>query len=309
MAIDTTPPSTDRDPTRFRAEGVIPAMITPLTADGDLLEQALRDLLDFVIDGGVDGVFVLGSTGEIFGLSDAQKRRVIEVTVEHTAGRVAVYAGASEITTRDCIKTVHMAQEVGGVDALSVLTPYFLTPTQSELVTHFTAIAAETDLPVLLYNNPGKTMVPISLATAQTLAEVPNIIGVKDSSGNLTTTGDFINGTPDDFAVLIGKDTLIYPALAMGADGIIASTANVAAALISQLYQAYRAGDHDRARELQQRLTPFRHLVDRATFPVILKEGARLAGVDVGHCLAPATEMPESLRDDLRTVVADIIHP
>lgn len=299
----------DSSQTPFRATGVIPAMVTPLTEDGELMEQALRDLLDYVIGGGVHAVFVLGSSGEIFGLSDAQKRRVIEITVEHTAGRVPIYAGASEITTRDCIKTVHMVQEVGGVAAFSVLTPYFLTPNQRELVTHFKDVAAESDLPVLLYNNPGKTMVPISLAATLELAQVPNIVGIKDSSGNLSITVDFIRETPDDFTVLVGKDTLIYPALAMGADGAIAGTANVAPALVSQIYNAFAAGDHERSLALQNCLTPFRHLVDRATFPVVLKEGARLAGVDVGYCLAPAREVPDALRAELTSVVADITNP
>lgn len=299
----------DSSQTPFRATGVIPAMVTPLTEDGELMEQALRDLLDYVIGGGVHAVFVLGSSGEIFGLSDAQKRRVIEITVEHTAGRVPIYAGASEITTRDCIKTVHMVQEVGGVAAFSVLTPYFLTPNQRELVTHFKDVAAESDLPVLLYNNPGKTMVPISLAATLELAQVPNIVGIKDSSGNLSITADFIRETPDDFTVLVGKDTLIYPALAMGADGAIAGTANVAPALVSQIYNAFAAGDHERSLALQNCLTPFRHLVDRATFPVVLKEGARLAGVDVGYCLAPAREVPDALRAELTSVVADITNP
>ena len=293
-------------PGSFHPRGVIPALVTPLTEDGELMEQGLRDVLDYTIAGGVHGVFVLGSSGEIFGLTDAQKRRVVEITVEHVSGRVPIYAGASEITTRDCVKTVRMVQDVGGVAAFSVLTPYFLTPTQSELVTHFTAIAAETDLPVLLYNNPGKTQVPIALATAVTLADIPNIVGVKDSSGNMSTTADFIRETPDDFAVLVGKDTLIYAGLAMGADGAIASTSNVAPRLVAGIYDAYVAGDLARSLQLQNRLTPFRYLVDRATFPVVIKEGLRLAGVDAGYCLAPAREVLPELRADLERVVADI---
>lgn len=293
----------------FRAIGAIPALVTPLTEDGELMEGAYRDLLDRVIDAGVHGVFALGSTGEIFGLRADQKRRLVELTAEHVAGRVPVYCGASEITTRDCIETVRMAQEIGGVDAFSVLTPYFLTPTQTELVRHFKAVAAETDLPVLLYNNPGKTQVAIGLATAVELAQVPNIVGIKDSSGNLTVTADLIQQTPDDFSVLVGKDTLIYPALAMGADGAIAGTANVAPGLVAQIYDAFMAGDHNRSLALQRRLTPFRHLVDRATFPVVIKEALRMAGLDAGWCLAPARDMPEDVRTELEPVVADITHP
>ncbi|MGO1591058.1 MAG: 4-hydroxy-tetrahydrodipicolinate synthase [Ancrocorticia sp.] len=290
----------------FKPAGIIPALVTPLDSEGNLLEQGLRDVLDYTIGNGVHGVFVLGSSGEIYGLSESQKRRVVEITVEHVAGRVPVYAGASEITTRDCIKTAHMASEVGGVSALSVLTPYFMTPTQSELVEHYRNIAAETDLPVLLYSNPGRTQVPLALNTVLELAEVPNIIGVKDSAGNMTLTADYLRETPDDFIVLMGRDTLIYPALAMGADGAIASTANIAPRLLSSLYNAFREGDHARALELQKKLSPLRNLLDQATFPVVLKEGLRYAGVEAGQCFAPARELAPEFREPLQEAVAAV---
>lgn len=291
----------------FTPQGIIPALVTPLTRDGELLEQGLRDVLDYTIDNGVHGVFVLGSSGEIYGLSDAQKRRVVEITVEHVDGRVPVYAGASEITTRDSIRTARMAQEVGGVSALSVLTPYFMTPTQSELVEHYRAIANETDLPILVYSNPGRTHVPVRLETVLTLADIPNIVGVKDSAGDLTLTADYIRETPEDFAVLMGKDTLIFPALAMGADGAIASTANIAPRLISQMYESYRAGDTARSLHLQELLSPLRNLVDRATFPVVLKEGLRCAGVEAGYCFAPARELDARYREPLQRAVDAVV--
>lgn len=287
----------------FRPHGIIPALVTPLDRDGELLEQGLRDLLDYTISNGVHGVFVLGSSGEIYGLSEVQKRRVVEITVEHVAGRVPIYAGASEITTRDCIATAHMIQSVGGVQALSVLTPYFMTPTQSELVEHYRAIAAETDLPILVYSNPGRTQVPVTLCTILELAEVDNIIGVKDSAGDMTLTADYIREAPEGFSVLMGRDTLIYPALAMGADGAIASTANIAPRLLAGLYDSFVAGDRARALELQERLSPLRNLVDKATFPVVLKEGLRCAGVEAGYCFAPARELDEQYREALRTAV------
>ncbi|WP_127127091.1 4-hydroxy-tetrahydrodipicolinate synthase [Georgenia sp. SYP-B2076] len=291
----------------FTPEGIIPALVTPLDQQGELLEDGLRDVLDYVIAGGVHGVFVLGSSGEIYGLSDAQKRRVIEITVEHVAGRVPVYAGASEITTRDCIKTAQMVQEIGGVSALSVLTPYFMTPTQSELVEHYTAIAGETDLPILLYGNPGRTKVSLPLTTVLTLAEVTNIVGVKDSSGDLTLTTDYLREVPEGFSVLVGKDTLIHAGLSHGAAGAIASTANVVPRLVSEIYNSYRRGDLARSLELQYRLSPLRGLVDKATFPVALKEGLRFAGVEAGYCFAPARDMAEPYRAQLAAVVRDIV--
>jgi 4-hydroxy-tetrahydrodipicolinate synthase len=290
----------------FRPYGVIPALVTPLDQEGELLEQGLRDVLDHVIAGGVHGVFVMGSSGEIYGLDDAQKRRVVEITVEHVNGRVPIYAGASEITTRGCIRTARMVAEVGGVSALSVLTPYFLTPTQSELITHYRAIADATELPVLLYNNPGMTHVDLTLPTVVTLAEVDTIVGIKDTSGRLALTADYVNETPDDFSVLVGSDSLIYAGLLHGAVGAIASTANIAPQVVAGIYDALMAGDNVLALELQRRLDPLRRLVGAATFPVVLKEGLRLAGIEAGWCFAPAREIADDRRAELARVVADL---
>lgn len=290
----------------FKPHGVIPALVTPLDRNGELLEQALRNVLDFTINNGVHGVFVLGSSGEIYGLSDAQKQRVIEITVEHVNGRVPIYAGASEITTRDCIKTARMVQAVGGVSALSVLTPYFMTPTQPELIEHFTTIAASTDLPILLYGNEGRTHVKIAVDTAVTLSAIDNIIGIKDSSGDMSLMADFIRTTPDDFAVVAGRDTLIYSGLCHGAAGAIASTANIAPRLVAEIYNSFAAGDLARSLELQFALAPLRKALETATFTVVLKEGLRLAGVEAGYSLAPAHELSPAVRANLATVIADI---
>lgn len=290
----------------FTPRGAVPALVTPLTREGELMEQSLRDVIDHTIAHGVHGIFVLGSAGEFYGLDTAQKRRVVEIAVEHVAGRVPVYAGASEVTTRDAIASARTAQEIGGVDALSVLTPYFMTPTQSELVDHFTAVADATDLPVILYTNPGRTQVNLSLETVQALAEVPNIIGLKDSAGDLAATKRVIDNTPDDFAVLMGRDTLIYDSLVAGANGAIASCANVAPGLVAGIYDAFVAGDHETAQRLQAELAPLRNLLEAATFPVVLKEGLRFAGIDAGHCLAPARELTEPYRTELADYVASL---
>ncbi|MDR1386345.1 MAG: 4-hydroxy-tetrahydrodipicolinate synthase [Propionibacteriaceae bacterium] len=293
----------------FKPHGIVPALVTPLTADGELLEDGLKDLIDHVIAGGVQGVFVLGSSGEIYGLSQRQKQRVVELTVEHVAGRTPIYAGASEITTRDCVQTAQMVARIGGVAALSVLTPYFMTPTQPELIQHYRTIAAATDLPVVLYSNPGRTQVRLALPTVLELAQVDNIVGIKDSGGDLSLTSEYICQTADDFAVLMGRDTLIYAALAHGADGAIASTGNIVPRLLVDLYQAYRAGRTDLALALQRRLTPLRDLVDVATFPVVLKEGLRLVGVEAGHCFAPARDLDFDSRRRLSQVIAELNGP
>ena len=285
--------------------GVIPALVTPLSREGDLLEQGLRDVIDYTIAAGVHGVFVLGSAGEFYGLSKETKRRVIEIAVEHAAGRVPVYAGASEITTRSAVEVARTAQEIGGVSALSVLTPYFMSPTQSELVRHFTAVAAGTELPIILYTNPARAHVELALETIVALSKVDNIIGLKDSAGDLAFTRRVIQETPEDFSVLIGRDNLILDALRAGAAGAIASTANIAPAISVGIYSAFAAGDLDEARRRQEELVPLRALLDKATFPVVLKEGLRMAGVEAGYCLQPASELTEPYRTRLAEYVAE----
>ncbi|MGK5683120.1 4-hydroxy-tetrahydrodipicolinate synthase [Actinoplanes sp. URMC 104] len=286
--------------------GAIPAMVTPLDARGEVMEGALREVIDFTIGNGVHGLFVLGSSGEIYGLTAAQKQRVVEIAVEHTAGRVPVYAGASEITTRDCIATARMVEQVGGVAGLSVLTPYFLTPNQAELIEHFTAVARSTELPVMLYENAGRTRVPIEVETCRVLSKVDNIVGIKDSSGDMTRMLNYLRVTDESFTILAGRDTMIYAALCHGARGTIASTANLAPRLVADIYEAYRAGDLKRSLDLQFALAPLRAWVERATFPVVLKEGLRLLGIDAGVCLAPASGLSEAERTELRAVLAGL---
>lgn len=291
----------------FKPKGVIPALVTPLDKNGKLMEGALRNVIDYTIAGGVHGLFILGSSGEIYGLTNAQKRRVVEVTVEHTARRVPVYCGASEITTRDCIQTAKMVQEVGGVSALSVLTPYFMSPTQSELIEHFTAIAKSTELPIILYGNEGRTQVKIDVNTCKELSGVDNIIGIKDSSGDMTKMAEYLRVTSrESFSVLAGRDTLIYAGLCHGGTGAIASTANIAPKLVSDIYNTFIAGDYQKSLELQYKLAPLRLAVDKATFPVVLKEGLNMVGIDVGYALAPAAEMSKESRQLLANVLEDL---
>jgi 4-hydroxy-tetrahydrodipicolinate synthase len=291
----------------FKPTGVIPALVTPLDRNGHLMEESLRKVIDYTIAGGVHGLFILGSSGEIYGLTAEQKRRVVEVTVDHTAGRVPVYCGASEITTRDCIATAKMVQEVGGVSALSVLTPYFMSPTQSELVDHFKAIAKSTELPIILYGNEARTQVKIDVKSCEKLSKVDNIIGIKDSSGDMTKMAEYLRVTDrETFSVLAGRDTLIYAGLCHGGSGAIASTGNIAPKLVADIYNTFVAGDTQKSLELQFKLAPLRLCVDKATFPVVLKEGLKMVGIDVGYALAPAGEMNPESKKLLENVLKDL---
>ncbi len=180
--------------------GVIPAMVTPMTKDEEVNEKALRRLTNYLIDGGVHGVFAVGSQGEFWALSADEKRRVWEAVVDETRGRVPVYGGSVGVTTRETIALTRLAEK-SGVDAVSILTPYFISPTDDQLFDHYKAVAESTSLPILLYTNPARTGVKISVNLLVRLAQVPNIVGIKDSSGDLELTAEYIRVRP---AVVLG---------------------------------------------------------------------------------------------------------
>jgi 4-hydroxy-tetrahydrodipicolinate synthase len=269
----------------FQPKGIIPAMVTPVTRDGKINVEALRKLTNYLIEGGVHGLFPVGSQGEFYALTFEEKKRVIELVVDETRGRVPVYAGTGAITTREAIALTKMA-EAAGANAVSVLTPFFIHPNETELFEFYSAIAHATRLPVLLYN-------------------IENIVGIKDSSGDLTLTAEYIRRTDEKFSVLAGRDTLIYGTLCYGGKGAIAATANVAPKVIVEIYEAFQAGDLKRSLEAQFRLAPLRLAFDLGTFPVVIKEALNLIGIDAGIGIPPVggikPEAKEELKEILRT--------
>lgn len=282
--------------------GVVPAMVTPMTADEGLDEPSLRRLTNFLIEGKVHGVFAVGSQGESWALSHDEKRRVWETVVDEARGSVPVYAGTVGATTRETIKLTRLAEKAG-VDAVSILTPYFIRPSEDELFNHYKAVAESTSLPILVYSNPMRTGVRISPDLLGRLAQVPGIVGMKDSSGELELTAEYIRVVPPDFSVLIGLDTLIYAGLTYGAKGSIAATANVKPALAASIYDRYMQGDLDGALEAQRALAPLRLAFTWGTYPVVIKEALNLIGMEVGPCRAPVGPLAEAQRERLRTVL------
>ena len=291
---------------RFKATGIIPAMITPLSAGERVNEKAMRALVNHLIDGGIHGIFPVGTTGEFYGLSLEEKRAVFELVVDEVDGRVPVYGGAGAITTRECIQLVQIAEKAG-IDAISILTPMFISPTQEELVGHYSRIAAETSLPILLYNNVPKTGVTISPATVVELSAVPNIVGVKDSSGDFTLTAEYIRLTRDaDFSVLAGRDTLIHACLCHGGTGAIAACANVAPRLVVDIYEKYMAGDVAGSLEAQFTLAPLRLAFTLGSFPTVIKEALQFQGIDAGPCMGPVGTMTSEAKAELRRILVQL---
>ncbi len=287
----------------FQPCGIIPAMATPLNAEGELNEGALRQLTRHLIQGGVHGLFATGSQGEFWALTPEEKQRVWEIVLEEVDGRVPVYAGTGAVTTREVMELNRRA-EAAGVDAVSIITPFFVKPTEAELEAHYRAIAKATSLPVLLYNNPARTGgVNLSAGLVARLAEVEDIVGIKDSSGDLALTTEYIRLTPDGFVVLSGRDTLIFAGLVHGTKGAIAATANVVPALVVEIYEAFQAGELERARRAQERLAPLRVAFGLGSFPVVVKEALELIGIPAGPCRGPVGPLSPEKRAELRQVL------
>lgn len=287
--------------------GVIPPIITPVDENENIDEKGLKLVIDYVLDGGVHGVFVLGSNGEFYAFDDENQRRAIEITVKHVNKRVPVYAGVGAITTKQCIKAAKIAEEAGA-DAITVLTPMYIKPNEKEMYSHFKLIAESISIPVLLYNNPDKTTNNISPSLLKKLAEVDNIIGIKNTSLDFAQTIEFIRVTKDieNFRVLSGSDFYIYGTLAYGGFGCVAGTANVAPKLVVDIYEKYMSGDLQGALDAQLKLIPLRNTYSYGSFPVVMKDCMNLLGFNVGHPVKPIEHCEDAKFEQLKKVLSDL---
>jgi 4-hydroxy-tetrahydrodipicolinate synthase len=287
----------------MKIHGIIPPVATPMQANEDLDLQRLRTFLDHLIAGGVHGIFVLGTNSEFYALDEREKQEVIATTVAHVNKRVPVYAGPGAETTREVIRLTKMAEREG-VDGVSIITPYFISPTQQEIIDHYRRIAEQTALPVILYNNPGTCGgVKIDVDTVARLAEVPNILAIKDSSGDLQNTIEYVRVVPDRFSVMMGRDTLIFPALLMGARGAVPATGNVAPALLAEIYNRFRAGDLEGSREAQRRLSPLRMALQLCTAPGGVKAALAMLGISIGPCRSPVGPLAAEKQPKMRAAL------
>ena len=284
--------------------GIIPPVVTPMTADQDVDLPGLRAHIDFMLAKGVHGIFVLGTTGEFYALDEREKQSVVADAVAHVGGRAPVYVGAGAETTREVIRLTRMAEKEGAA-GVSVITPYFIRPNQAELFDHFKRVAESTALPVVLYNNPatcgGLSIEPDTVAR---LAEVPNIVGIKDSSGDLQNTIEIIRQTPrDKFSVLNGRDTLILVALQAGAHGAIPASCNIAPELCVGIYESFVKGDTDAAKGFQSRLHGVRMAMALGTGNSAVKEAMALLGRSAGPMRAPVLPFGDTQKAKLRAIL------
>lgn len=270
-------------------KGVVVPILTPIDEEERIDEKKLRRHVDYVIEGGVSGILAFGSNGEFYSIEEDEMERGLQIMVDQAAGRIPIYFGIGAISTKKCIRLAKMAEK-NGADGISILQPMFLKPTEEELFLHFARIAqAVPALPVLLYNNPGRVGYTLSGNLVERLAhEVPNIVGMKDTSGDMTQTAEFIRRTRDvDFKVFGGKDTLLFASLCHGAVGGVCTSANFMPELITDIYNKYVSGDISGALEAQFVLNPVRLAMDGASFPVATKDMANMRGLEVGTPYAP----------------------
>jgi 4-hydroxy-tetrahydrodipicolinate synthase len=235
--------------------GVGTALVTPFTKFGALDEPAIKRLARRQIEAGIHFLVPCGTTGETPTLSADERRRVVELVLEEARGQVPVMAGAGGYDTKE---VVHLAKEMHelGVQGLLSVTPYYNKPTPEGLFQHFSAVAAATPLPIVLYNVPGRTGCNIDAPTLTRLATIPNVIGVKEASGNITQMVEICRAAPSDFLVLSGDDALTLPLMAIGGRGLISVAANAIPAELSQMVEAAERGDYATARRIHQSLVP-----------------------------------------------------
>jgi 4-hydroxy-tetrahydrodipicolinate synthase len=263
----------------MKIKGIITAMVTPLSEDG-INEAATRKLVNKLINDGVHGLFVLGTNGEFYALSEAEKLALVKIVVDEAAGRVPVFAGSGGISTEEVIKVTNQFAELG-VDAVSVITPYLIKLSDEELIQHYQTIALNTNLPMILYNIPANTQLSINESVFKELIQLPQIIGIKDLETN----------DREDFSILIGSDSLILPALQMGVDGAVAATSNVLTKTDLGIYQAFLENKMERAQVLQESINDFRGILKLATVPSVLKHSLELIGFPVGAPKKPVRKV------------------
>ena len=276
-------------------KGVVVPILTVIDKDELIDEARMRAQVDYVIEGGVSGILAFGSNGEFYVVEEEEMKRGLQIMVDQAAGRVPVYFGIGAISTKKCCRLAKMAVE-NGAASISVLQPMFLKPTRAELYNHFKTIAESVpNTPVLLYNNPGRVGYTLAADLVDELAHtVPNIVGMKDTSGDITQTAEFIRRTRDvGFKVFGGKDTLLYASMCHGAVGGVCTAANFMPELITDVYNKFVAGDLSGSLEAQFKLNPVRLAMDPASFPVAAKDMATLRGRDVGVPYLPNLPTPE----------------
>lgn len=285
-------------------KGCATALITPFREDGEIDEEGLRELVRMQEAAGVDAIVPCGTTGESATLSHKEHLKVIGI-VRDEAKRAKVIAGAGSNATHEAIHLSKGARDLG-VDGVLLISPYYNKPNQKGIFRHYEAIARAVDVPIVVYNVPSRTGSNIAAATIKRLAEVPNIVAVKEASGNMSQINAILASVPKRFSVLSGDDLMTFPMMALGAHGVISVTSNVVPDLMAQMTHAALEGEWGRARELHYRLLPLFNDLFLDTNPIPVKTAMRMLKRPSGVFRLPLCDMEPALADTLRKTLADM---
>ena len=285
--------------------GSITALITPMQSDGGIDEAEFSRFVDWQIAEGTAAIVPCGTTGESPTLSHDEHERVVELAVAAARGRVPVIAGAGSNSTAEAIRLARHARQAGA-DAVLVVTPYYNKPTQDGLYRHYTAIADAVDLPLIIYNIPGRSVIDMSVETMARLARHRNIVGVKDATANLARPLQTARACGADFVQLSGEDHTALAFLASGGHGCISVTSNVAPRLCQEMQAAWAEGDVRRAMAIQDRLLPLHDAMFAESNPGPVKFAAALLGFGSGHCRLPLAPLPEATAAKVRAAMVEV---
>jgi 4-hydroxy-tetrahydrodipicolinate synthase len=286
--------------------GCATALVTPFTSDGAIDEDALTRLIEYQLNNGVRLLVPCGTTGESATMTEEEDQRVISRAIELARGRAKVIAGTGSNSTAAAIENSKIAQKLGA-DAVLVVAPFYNKPTQQGLYAHFSAIAAAVDLPIVIYNVPGRTSCNIAAETTLKLArDCENIVAVKEASGNLSQIMEILRGRPEGFNVLSGDDAITFALIALGGDGLISVASNQAPELMSRMVGLALAGKWDEARELHYRLLPLMETNFIESSPGPVKAGCAMLNLIGENYRLPLVPIQESSRNKLRAVMTEL---
>lgn len=272
---------------------IMTAMVTPFGKDGNVDYELLKKLIDHLLSTGTDGILVSGTTGEGPTLTEEEKIELIEETVEYVAGRVPVVAGTGSNNTKATIEYTNKVAKIDGVDAALVVVPYYNKPDQAGMIAHFTAVADNVDLPIVMYNIPGRTGVTMEVKTIAELSKHQNIIGIKDCTG-IVNMAEIVANTPNDFLAFTGEDADALAARNVGAQGVISVASHLFGKEISQMYAANSKGDNEIAGELMRDLTPKMKALFSHPSPSPVKAALNHVGIEVGGCRLPILALDDA---------------
>ncbi|MCM3160557.1 4-hydroxy-tetrahydrodipicolinate synthase [Metabacillus litoralis] len=278
------------------------AMVTPFDKNGNIDFQKTSTLIDYLINHGSDSLVIAGTTGESPTLSTEEKVALIKHSVKEVNGRVPVIAGTGSNNTAASIKLTKQAEEAG-VDAIMLVVPYYNKPSQEGLYQHFKTIAESTKLPVMLYNIPGRSVISMTVDTIVRLSEIPNIVAIKEASGNLDAMADIISKTDADFALYTGDDGLTLPALSIGGNGVVSVASHIIGNEMQAMISSFENGDHAAAAEQHRTLLPIMKQLFAAPNPSPVKTALQVKGLDVGSVRLPLLPLTSSERNELMDVI------